>query len=127
MRWLAGTCDVFFVFSLLQVFLFAGAVGSLGALGCMCSLLLQQRSILCCGCCFCRFVSELLPTTELAGVACAAAWEAKAVYAVCTLIDEGVFLAAAAAPEEAPLALSAQHAGSTLQCPFWLEGVAEVD
>lgn len=71
----------------------------------------------------------MLPTTELANVSSAAAWEAKAVYAVCTLIDEGVFLAAAAAAVDAPVDLSVRQAGSSnsLQCPFWLEGVAEVD
>ncbi|OEH78659.1 hypothetical protein cyc_01675 [Cyclospora cayetanensis] len=78
------------------------------------------------------FVREILPSSALAGVASATAWEAKAVYAICTLIDEGVFLATRAARTEAPVDLevlntATRERGEALCCPFWLEGVAEVE
>lgn len=74
----------------------------------------------------------MLPSSAFADVASPMAWEAKAVYAICTLIDEGVFLASAAAPREAPIGLEITNRGlqegaEALMCPFWLEGVTDVD
>lgn len=79
-----------------------------------------------------RFVEEALPSSVLSGVAPSSAWEAKAVYAICTLIDEGVFLASAAAQDAAPVQLATacwrhEGLGDRLKCPFWLNGVSDAE
>lgn len=68
----------------------------------------------------CRFIEEFLPGSDLESVASSKSWQARGVYALRSLIEEGVLVA-----ETEGLAASEEENSEGVRCPFRLFGVSD--